>query len=226
MPVRHIPKNHRSVTGFVASTKLGRMAAYESTLERDVLLLCDFHPRVATFEEQPLTVRYTGARGAARRYTPDLLIQFHPRRRRACVPPPLLAEVKYEQEIADKWDEIRPKVDAAAQFARAQGWRFRLVSERGVRGPYLENARFLLPYRAARRYPPDLAHQFLLQRKLAAIGETTPKILLAACFCDSANRVDLVPSLWTLIAYHKVGCDLHQPLDLSSRIWPLDEFIR
>jgi hypothetical protein len=41
----------------------------------------------------------------------------------------------------------RPKFRAAQRYARQQGWRFRLVTERHMRTPYLENAKFLRPYR-------------------------------------------------------------------------------
>jgi hypothetical protein len=50
MPVRRIPKNHRSLTGFVTATKRagqgteGGMADFESNLERDLLTLLAFEP--------------------------------------------------------------------------------------------------------------------------------------------------------------------------------------
>jgi hypothetical protein len=51
MPVRIIPKNYRNLTGLVANTKAQRMTAFESTLEKDFLLLLDFDPAVGTYEE-------------------------------------------------------------------------------------------------------------------------------------------------------------------------------
>jgi hypothetical protein len=42
MPVRTIPKNYRNLTGLVPNTRTSGMTAFESTLERDFLLLLDF----------------------------------------------------------------------------------------------------------------------------------------------------------------------------------------
>ena len=51
MPVRTIPKNYRNLTGLVANSRTQSMSAFESTLERDFLLLLDFDPDVEGYEE-------------------------------------------------------------------------------------------------------------------------------------------------------------------------------
>jgi len=63
MPVRTIPKNYRSLTGLVPNTRTQSMTAFESSLERDFLLLLDFDPDVECFEEQPVKIIYHDAQG-------------------------------------------------------------------------------------------------------------------------------------------------------------------
>src|SRR2546426_9456395 len=75
MPVRIIPKNYRSLTGLVSNTRTQSMTAFESSLERDFLLLLDFDPDVEFYEEQPLTITYDD-RGRRRTYTPDVFVRY------------------------------------------------------------------------------------------------------------------------------------------------------
>jgi hypothetical protein len=49
MPVRTIHKNYRSLTGLVPNLRTQSMTAFESSLERDFLLLLDFDPDVEFF---------------------------------------------------------------------------------------------------------------------------------------------------------------------------------
>lgn len=70
MPVRNIPKNYRSVTGRLRTEKSEGQAAFESTLERDLLILLRFDPTVEGFEVQPLTLRYPPRTAQANARTP------------------------------------------------------------------------------------------------------------------------------------------------------------
>jgi hypothetical protein len=63
MPVRKIPKNYRGVTGLVASELNAKQTAFESTLERDFMLLVEFDPNVLSYEEQPVRIDYLSADG-------------------------------------------------------------------------------------------------------------------------------------------------------------------
>lgn len=49
---------------------------YESTLERDFMLLMQFDPAVDIYTPQPLTLTYLDQAGGMRRYTPDGLIEW------------------------------------------------------------------------------------------------------------------------------------------------------
>lgn len=216
MPVRKVPRSHRNVTGRLASQKAVGDVEYESPLERDFYTLLEFDSTVQSYEVQPVRIDYVDENGVARHYTPDALVKYEKRGRGEKPRPPVLFEVKPREHLVDQWREIRRKVRAARAYARERGWRFRLVTERHIRTPYLENARFLLPYMRQRT---DMAAEMLLLDRLRELRSTDPETLLAAAYFDPANRELLIPSLWKLIAYGKVECDLGLPLTMASRIW-------
>ena len=215
MPVRIVPKNFRSLTGLVSNTRTQSMTAFESSLERDFLLLLDFDPDVEFYEEQPLTITYADDRGRRRTYTPDVFVRYRLDPCQAQPTPPLLCEVKYRDDLRQHWTDYRPKFRAAGRYARQQGWRFRLVTERFIRTPYLENVKFLRSYQAM---AINASSRTWLLNTLGALGETTPARLLTAMAHDRWQQAELLPTLWQLIATRQIDTDLRQPLTMQSRI--------
>jgi hypothetical protein len=218
MPVRSIPRNSRSLTGKVIDFRSHRLVSFESALERDFYILLAWDPAVASFEEQPVTIAYHDPLGVRRTYTPDVLVHYHaalPHQRHAR---PVLYEIKYRDDLRTHWHEYRPKFQAARRYARAQGWVFRLITERGIRTPYLKNVKFLRQYHDRGLDRPD-CHRLLAL--LAERGETTPEALLVSLSPDRWERARWLPGLWSLIAVGAVGADLTVPLTMHSRIWSL-----
>src|SRR6266700_4182635 len=173
------------------------MTAFESSLERDFLLLLDFDPDVEFYEEQPVKITYRDDRGRRRTYTPDVFVRYHTDRLQAQHTQPHLWEVKYRDDLRQHWAEYRPKFRVAQRYAHQQGWRFRLVTERHVRTPYLENVKFLGSYRVMH---VDDSHQAQLLRILSDVKETDPVSLLALISPDRWRQAQLLPRLWQLIA--------------------------
>jgi hypothetical protein len=222
MPVRRIPKSHRSLTGLVAATKRAGpgtqdgMAGFESSLERDLLILLDFEPEVLSYEEQPVRIDYVDAEDGARHYTPDVLVLWHPNVEPALCRVPQLIEVKYRLELKKRWAELKPRFRAARRHARERGWAFRILTEVEIRTPYLRNVKFLSAYRRLQR---DGAAS---ERLLVALHErraTDPETLLSALQPDPGGRAALLPTLWELVAAGRVGIDLTLPLTMRSRLW-------
>lgn len=216
MPVRTVPKNYRSLTGLVPNTRTQSMTAFESSLERDFLLLLDFDPDVEWFEEQPVKITYHDESGRRRTYTPDVLVRYRTDRLQIRNTKPLLCEVKYRDDLRQHWVAYRPKFRAAQCYARQRGWRFRLVTERHIRTPYLDNVKFLRPYRTV---PVNDSYRTRLLNTLAHLEETDPASLLAAVCNDRWQQVQLLPLLWQLVATRQVSTDLYQPLTMHSRLW-------
>ncbi len=165
MPIRKIPKNYRNVTGVAASSKAIGDAQFESTLERDFLALLEFSPEVASFEVQPVKIDWRDEQGKPRSYTPDVLVEFDAGLGQA----PWLCEVKYRADIQKNWGELHSKFRRGIRYAKAHGWRFRLVTEVEIRTPYLDNVRFLMPFRFREIPQTDIA-QVLAGLRSASIS--------------------------------------------------------
>jgi hypothetical protein len=215
MAIRNIPPNRRSLTGFVASRRDGRMVASESSLERDLLVLLDFDQAVERYEEQPVRIEYRDARGRRRNYTPDVLVHFRQDIAQGQPTTPLLYEVKYRRDLFDNWQEIKPKVRAGRAYARGRGWRFKLITEREIRTPYLQSVKFLRQYR--RLKPADAERRLLLDR-LREMGEADPDSLLMTIHLEPVKRAELLPTLWHLVATGDIYADLDEPLTMRSPI--------
>lgn len=219
MPVRRIPKSYRSVTGLVASNKLQRMAEFESSLERDLILLIEFDLNVNYYEEQPLVINYVDSDGQEHSYTPDIFVKYRNDIAPAKWMLPSLYEVKYRQDLFANWKELKPKYRAARAYAKAKGWKFYIITEQEIRTPYLQNAKFLLPYR---RLSFDWSEQEFLLGRLKDMRETNPEALMLACYKEPTNRAKLIPIMWHLVSISMIGVDLRLPLTMHSTIWSLD----
>lgn len=216
MPARIVPKNYRNLTGLVYNSRTSAMTAFESSLERDLLLLLDFDPDVESFEEQPVKITYYDDYGRRHTYTPDVLVRYRGDITSASVLTPVLCEVKYRDDLRQHWMEYKTKFKAAHRYAREHGWRFRLMTEREIRTPYLDNVKFLRHYQ---HLIVDAEHLPRLLARLQTLRETTPEDLLAAISDDTWHKAQLLSALWHLVAQRQVGTDLSQPLTMSSRLW-------
>lgn len=190
------------------------MVASESSLERDLLVLLEFDPIVERYEEQPVRIKYIDNQGNNHTYTPDVLVYYHtdasPQR------PPLLCEVKYREDLFANWKEIKPKVRAGRAYARMEGWRFKILTEHEIRTPYLQNAKFLRPYRALEVKQEE---ERLILDVLRGVGESAPEHLLGGLSHEPFRRAELLPTLWHLVSHGRIGADLDQPLTMKTRLW-------
>lgn len=212
-PARTIGTSRRSITGRVAIG--GTSIPFESSLERDFLIMLDFDPSVADVLEQPIRITYQGADGRERHYTPDFVVEYDGGER-------VVYEVKYRSNLKEEWHTLKPRFRAAIRYAKRNGMHFSIMTEVEIRqSPYLANAKFLRPYRDC---APNLAIDEHLVRTLATLGETTPEALLVAAYWTLENRMRAMAPLWRLVAMGRIHADLHWPLTMATPIWVvLDE---
>ncbi len=188
-------------------------------LLRDFTTLLDFDLNVLYYNPRPFPIPYTDGKGRRRIYTPAFFVQYRSDIIPAKWMPPLLCEVRSRGDFARNWMALRPMLRASLRYARERRWRFQIVTEREVRTPYLENAKFLSPYR---KKDTDWRHTDLLLDTLYELRLATPEALLVACTADEAARAELLPSLWEMLAKKRIGVDLTQPLTMSMDIWSND----
>lgn len=226
MPARHIFPQYRYLSGRVASAKVSHAQAFESSLEQDFLQLLEFDRGVMRYASQPITIRWKHE-GRQRRYTPDVLVEYMPSMvERYPLLKPTLFEVKPEAILKEDWNVLKPKFKAAIRWCREYDCRFRIVTEKYIRTPYLRNIKFLMQFGSERfkfadRFVQGEA-QGALRSALFEMGRTTPQQLLDAISYSKSRQVELLPYIWHLVRCGAIGIDLRQPLTMNSPIWSLE----
>lgn len=77
MPVRKVVRRSgKNFRGYFPSRKVGGLIGWESIHERDAILILEYTPEVKTFEEQPSEETYYLDDGTARKYYPDLRVDY------------------------------------------------------------------------------------------------------------------------------------------------------
>lgn len=210
-PVRPLRMSRRALTGRITVDGTER-AGFESSLERDWLICLDFDPAVSLIREQPFSILYD-ANGRELRYTPDILAQYlYPGRD----PIVIVYEVKPIENLAQDFLTFRPRFKQAVAACRDVGWRFKIVTEKHIRTPFLKNAKFLRKYRGM---AVQQLYQDQLLYSLRILGPTTPQALLAMAYTDDERRMAALTELWRMVANREIATQLELPLNMQSRIW-------
>lgn len=213
MPVRKIPKSYRNITGQISSSKAIGVAGFESSLERDFLIILDFNYMVNSFEIQPCKIEYIDTHGKLHVYTPDVLVEYYSDHTQKSYS--ILYEVKYRGDLFTNWKEWRTRFKAAYSYAKAQGWKFKIITEYEIRQPYLETARFLRDYNS----PIEDSRLQTATIIMRTLRETDPETLVAALASDFSNRAEVTYLVWQMLAKGYLHMDYTQPLNMKTRIW-------
>jgi len=216
MPVRKIPKTYGSLSGISVSQKLKRQTSFESSLERDLFTLLEFDPNIVYYEEQPVKIEYFDSTQKLRSYTPDILIVYKTEEVSPYGKTHILGEVKYRTNLFSNWSELKPKFKAARKLCKRRDWLFNIFTENEIRTPYLKNVRFLLPYKnhAPNREYCEVILGILKQHESIKVSQ-----LLDKCSMIEAERLQIIPNIWHLMANEKICADLNVPLTMKSQTW-------
>jgi hypothetical protein len=190
MPVRKVSNHGGNAIGRFPSTKMGRMIAFESLLERDFIYLLDYDPVVDWFEEQPLSIEYQQEEQLLH-YTPDFHLLEDDRH--------VLVECKPERFVDT--DENRRKLAVGQAWCEKQGWEFRLVTDQQVRSGYrLQNIKLLSQYA---RQKVDAATRSQIQAFLQAAQ-------IPVCIHDLPQAIAPMTSLFCLAYHHEIDLPLDE----------------
>jgi hypothetical protein len=211
--VRRVPISTISLTGEFLGQE------FESSLERDLIFLMAWNPRMEWFQVQPVTIPYQTPDGRERSYTPDLLVWFNPTPASdSSCSRPILCEVKYRSDLKENWRQLKHKFSAARAYAKANGWEFRIYTEDRIHIPMLKNVKFLWSYRFSEEHP---FHRDIIHENLAAAGYATATELLDICYEKNNKiwRAEALWNLWCMVARGTIHCDLTTPLSMQTRLW-------
>ena len=204
---RKIGITNRSVSGVVPD-----IGAYESSLERDFMELIRFDSAVKELTPQPVTIGYFDEYGNSKKYTPDglLIYQNH------IDLSPILFEIKYRSDFRNSWKTLLPKFRVAKKVAQEHGWIFKIFTENEIRNYYLDNVKFLWPYKDQIIDDAMVNHVLTI---MSDLQEADPALLSYSLSSNSKNRAMMIPVIWYLISNLRIGCDLSLPLSMNSTIW-------
>jgi hypothetical protein len=193
-PVRRFAarKGQRHLSGLWWSATTGGHVGFESWLERDHLMLLDFHPQVAGISSQPFWLRWPGEDGGLVSHAPD----FFGRRLdgSAVVVDCRPAERRGPADVV--------KFGATAQACALVGWEYRL--EGAADEIVVANVRWLAGYRHPRH--GQSAAGAALRQVFA-----TPAPLMAGAEA-AGDPIAVLPVLFHLLWRHELTADLSVPL--------------
>lgn len=210
---RRIQTKTRSLSGIIPSTKKSEEVWFESALERDFALILEDHPEVTHYQEQPITIEYF-YNDKNRVYTPDFLVYFS----ESSGIKPWLCEIKYRSELKEKIGKLKPKFKAAMTYAESENWQFKILTEDYIRGPYLDNLKFLSRY----NYNDlDGSCYELVIRTISELGQTSPKEFMLTIKDAHFNlRGRCLYALWYGIKNGDIACDLlKEKVQMNSSVW-------
>ncbi len=208
-PSRRIPVSEISMTG-----KLNGQG-YESALERDFLMRMAWESEVEWFVTQPLTLKYEVAPSIWIPYTPDVLTSFVSRNG-VPVRRPLLCEIKYREELTTEWRRLRRKFRAAKAYCDSHGWDWSVLDEHAIRGPKLNNIRFLWSYQRAAMYEREVAPILGALAHLKSASLTAVSDHLGA---TASRRSEIIWTWWCLVARKRIQFDIAQAIRLDTLFW-------
>lgn len=207
---RKIPLNYRNITGVAHSAQTGDPTPFESPLERDFIEIIRFDTAIVrSYESQTPVIHYEDENGRARRYTPDLYVEYADGRK-------VIYEVKPRELLWKNWSELKPKFKQAIRYGRRHGIKFKIITEVEIRTDYLRNIKFLSGYRSSEPYDPRYR---LLLDKLHTMESSSPNELIRIVGHDLSTQAELLHILWRLLADHLIDADLCEPLSMDSPIW-------
>ncbi len=215
---RKIGYTYGSVSG-IYSFRGEKGIAFESTLERDLLKILDFNDSVLDVVSQPFTLEYTSKDGKNRKYTPDFLVYFKSLPAdsiSSLSTKPLLIEVKPHKKLKKHWEVFRERFKVAVRYAQKNDFIFKIYDEERIRGNDLKNIELINRYKS---FVYDSNEEKRILNHLRTVGHTTVDHLLAHLYVTEVQIGIGLGQVWNLVVHKKIGCDIGQPLNMSSTVW-------
>ncbi len=213
MPVRKVPKNHIHVTGRYAARKSDGNADFESLLEAEHLLLLDHDLSVLCYDVQPVLIPVVGV---PRGYVPDVLVEFRSDEDGA-IRDPELREVKSTADLKKNATKYAAKFEAAHAYCEQRGWSFKIITEKDIRVPRLDNVKFVRAYEN-QEHPLPMLNEVL--KLMADMGPTDSLTLLNTLSHDLDEQLQWLPIIWHLVAKRVIDVDWDLKFGASVQLWP------
>lgn len=191
----------------------GPRCSFESSLERDFLMLCRAELRVQAVYSKQLVIHFTEvATGARRRYTPDFVVEVATAD--SSMPHRFVVEVKASKDLWRTRRKRRHAYAAATVWCLSQpSTRFVVASDKLLNGAWVTNARLLS---AHLEMPRDLVIEELVLSVARSSSEMRLNDLIDAVASFGYRRHLVLPVVYFLIARGSLWFDRAAPITPST----------
>ncbi len=205
--VRKIKPTRRSISG-IYPFRQKESIAYESSLERDFIILQEADADVIRVVAQPVSLTFK-LNNRTYPYTPDFLVLTNHSNYQG-----ILVEVKPEAEWRENWRQWSTKWKVAMNWCKANNFQFRIYDESRIRTQKLSNIKQL----------NLLKHQVLDQSQIDSVldnicqmGSVTVQEYLNTFSKEFWPQQKHI--IWYLLAKGQVQANLEDNLDNELLIW-------
>ncbi|MFD0962547.1 TnsA endonuclease N-terminal domain-containing protein [Pseudofulvibacter geojedonensis] len=209
--VREIGLKNYSLSGNITSLKTNDFVSFESSLERDFINCLEFDNSVLTYCEQPIKIFFT-SNSKEKYYVPDFYIKYNDERIDE------LVEVKYKTDLSRNKQKYEDKFKAAKIFCDNNNMIFKILDENYVRTPFMENCKFLLPFRRLKNNI-DFIDVGIIEERIKNHKHPTPNNIIIQSNFPEDRKAELLHTLWFMIANYIVNIDLENKINMNSKIW-------
>lgn len=207
--VRKIKPTRISVSGRVICK--GKAVAYESTLERDFLIVQNYHPDIKNIVAQPVTIKFN-KNGREYPYTPDFFVEYHEFANRKN----MIIEVKPEALWRENWRDWSDKWKAMQRYCRQNNMVFHVYDENRIRTIALDNINII---KALKNTAIDEADIKAVTEQVELMGITTIDYLLTRFYTGELLRKHGLRVIYHLLATQQLYFNLFEELTTQSEVW-------
>ena len=189
----------------------GSSIPYESTLERDLIIVHAFREDVEAIVAQPITISFV-KNGVTYKYTPDFFIKFVENVDR----PSMIIEVKPHDLWQANWRDWSDKWKTMRRYCKDNGYTFRIYDESRIRNIALANIKLLMKFRNS---AIDKEDQEAVLEQVQLMGTTTIDYLLTRFYTGSSLRNHGLRVVYHLLATKQLKFDLSVEISDLTEIW-------
>ena len=207
--VRKIKPTRMSVSGRVPYE--GNSVPYESTLERDLIIVHAFREDVEDIVAQPITIPFV-KNGITYKYTPDFFIKFI----EDFDKPNMIIEVKPYDLWQENWRDWSDKWKTMQRYCKDNGYIFHIYDESRIRNLALNNINLLMKFK---NFAIEEEDQKAVLKQVRLMGTTTIDYLLTRFYTGSLLRNHGLRVIYHLLATKQLKFDLFIKINDLTEVW-------
>lgn len=189
----------------------GGSIPYESTLERDFLIVQGFREDIKSIVPQPLTIEFR-KNGHTYPYTPDFFIEYEDFANRKN----MIVEVKPETLWRENWRDWSNKWKTMQRYCKENNMIFHIYDESRIRNNALANITFLANFKNTHIEKEDIE---AVLTQVSLMGVTTIDYLLTRFYSGKLLRNHGLRVIYHLLYARKLKFDLFTVLNEQSEVW-------